>query len=484
MKNRMLIALMLATQAFAAWAQGDPLARTTRPEELREDLEIIRQTVEQAHPDPYRYHPRSEMEVMFNQVSAALDEPMSAEMFMAEVMPVLRAIGDAGTRLAPPADLMALYEHTAPLIPISVAVIGDKLYLDEELKGFRSLPAACEILRINQHDAAEIMAKLRGGLVPEGADTTLLDRRIEADFPLMYRRHVEAADRFTVEYRKTDGSLGSAEIMALTKDEMRRTFRSKGIDLQPWRLEEMPASRSAWLTLATFDLKELERNKVNPDRFLGSVMNALRKSEATTLVIDVRGAHGDDLGVAEQVFGLIAQKPFRVVRSVSIRNGRVPDSYRYAKPEPEFFAAVGGAYAEEVNGRRELRPDDPRLLPLQPLAKAFAGKVYVVCDGATTGAAAAFAMMAKRTGRARTVGEELGSNAWSFCGGRALEITLPHTGCLLRVPLMRYVPEGNASGAQDRGERPSYQVPKRAADLARGKDTVREALLNLIEELL
>lgn len=484
MKNRMLIALMLATQAFAAWAQGDPLARTTRPEELREDLEIIRQTVEQAHPDPYRYHPRSEMEVMFNQVSAALDEPMSAEMFMAEVMPVLRAIGDAGTRLAPPADLMALYEHTAPLIPISVAVIGDKLYLDEELKGFRSLPAACEILRINQHDAAEIMAKLRGGLVPEGADTTLLDRRIEADFPLMYRRHVEAADRFTVEYRKTDGSLGSAEIMALTKDEMRRTFRFKGIDLQPWRLEEMPASRSAWLTLATFDLKELERNKVNPDRFLGSVMNALRKSETTTLVIDVRGAHGDDLGVAEQVFGLIAQKPFRVVRSVSIRNGRVPDSYRYAKPEPEFFAAVGGAYAEEVNGRRELRPDDPRLLPLQPLAKAFAGKVYVVCDGATTGAAAAFAMMAKRTGRARTVGEELGSNAWSFCGGRALEITLPHTGCLLRVPLMRYVPEGNASGAQDRGERPSYQVPKRAADLARGKDTVREALLNLIEELL
>lgn len=68
-----------------------------------------------------------------------------------------------------------------------------------------------------------------------------------------------------------------------------------------------------------------------------------------------------------------------------------------------------------------------------PLAKGFQGKVYVLVDGLTTGAGAAFVMMANRGGRARTVGEETGSNAASFCGGRELAITLPRSGCVLHI---------------------------------------------------
>ncbi|HMN04094.1 MAG TPA: S41 family peptidase [Flavobacteriales bacterium] len=469
--------------AVAGMAQGDPLGKVTWREGLQEDLGIIRQTLEQAHPDPYRYRTRTEVDQLFDGLSYSLDGSMTAEEFIRMVLPALQVVGDAGTSLAPPAALQRAYDNSVPMIPIHVSVIADRLYLDEEPKGFRSLPTGCEILAINGRPAERIVERLRNSQVREGNDTTLLDRRIERNFPEMYRRFVEAGDRFEVDYRMGDGNPQRKEVFAMTKEEMRRTYRPKGIELQPWRLEEFPGTRSAWLTLGTFEQAELERWRVNPERFLGNVADALRRSEATTLVIDVRGAQGSDMAMAARVFSLIAKKPFRMVGSMSIRSGRVPDSYRYAKPEPEFFAAVGGLYAAEVNGRRELLAEDARLKYQDPLPKAFTGKVYVVCDGGTTGAAAAFVMAAKRTGRARTVGEETGSNASSFCGGRTLEVTLPNSGCILTVPLTRFVPEGVPAGPVDRGEMPSYQVPRLPQDLIYGKDTVREALMLLIAEM-
>ena len=110
-------------------------------------------------------------------------------------------------------------------------------------------------------------------------------------------------------------------------------------------------------------------------------------------------------------------------------------------------------------------------------------KLYVVCDGLTTGAGAAFVMLANRSGRARTVGEETGSNASSFCSGEVLEVTLPRSGCILHVPLKRYVPEGTPDGPMDRGEMPKYKVPQRPEDLPQGTDSVREALVHLITEM-
>ncbi len=471
------------SMAMWAGAQGDPLSTSYLPESLREDLQVVRRSVEQAHPDPYRYKPKEEMAMLFDSVAASIREPMTADRFIQAVLPVLKAMGDAATGLRPSAAVQQAYAHTVPLVPFTVAVIQGRLYVDQELKGFRSLPTACELLRINGRTAAEVLALLRGAQVPEGADTTLLDRRIEQDFPLLYHRHVEAAKRFEVEFRSMDGVVGTREIFALTRDEMQQTHRPKGVGLAPWRLEEVAGTRTAWLTLATFNAEELLERRINPERFLSDALLALRKREVTTLVIDVRGASGIDPGMAEQVFAMVATQPYRVLKSMYVRSGIIPDSYRYADPAPDFFASAEGAYLPEHDGRRVLKADDPRLEKLQPAKEAFQGKVYVVGDGLTTGAAAAFVMLAKRSGRARTVGEETGSNATSFCGGRTMQFTLPNTACVLELPLTCFVPEGTPSGPADHGERPMYAVPQRAEDLAQGRDTVREALLLLIKEM-
>jgi hypothetical protein len=48
---------------------------------------------------------------------------------------------------------------------------------------------------------------------------------------------------------------------------------------------------------------------------------------------------------------------------------------------------------------------------------------------------------------------------------------------------MRYVPDGMPSGPLDHGERAHHEVEQQPWGIAKGKDTLREALLELIREL-
>jgi hypothetical protein len=482
--DRLLTTLAAMTVArLVGFGQDPALQQRFYPEDVHEDLQVLRRTIEQSHPDPFRYHTKVEMDLLFQSVDTSLRNPVTAEGFIRAVMPVLKAMGDANTSLGLPAAQAELYSHSVPLIPITVGVLGGKLYVDQELKGFRSFPPGSELLRINGRLSSRILATLRASQVPEGANTTRTDRRIGLKFPELYRRFVEDPDGFTIDYRAPDGTQGTKTVHAMTRDEMDRSMGQRGFRLRSWRMEELRDVNTGWLTLESLDRKGLEKEGIAPEKFLSSVREAVRRDRLTTLVIDLRGAGGEDTGLADQVFSLIAKTPYRLFRAMSVRSGNIPDSYKYAQPAPEFYASLGTDFMPEPNGRMGLKPDDPRLQMTSPEKDAFQGTVYVLCDGGTVDAAAALVMLAKRSHRATLVGEETGSNATSYCAGQVLQITLPRTGCILRLPLVRFVPDGNPGTDPARGELPDHVVTQLPNGLANGTDVVRNALVQLIGEL-
>ncbi len=481
---RLLTTLVAMTMACLAVLGQDPdLQRRFYPEDMHEDMQVLRNTIEQSHPDPFRYHTKAEMDLLFQSVDTSLMSPMTAEAFLHAVMPVLKAMGDANTSLSLPAAQSSMYAHSVGMIPMTVGVLDGKLYVDQELKGFRSFPPGSELLRINGRSASRILATLRASQVPEGVDTTRIDRHIGMEFPELYARCVEDTDRFTIEYQAPDGTQGSRSIHAMTQDQMDQSMGKSGFGLRSWRMEELSEVHTGWLTLASLDRNALDKEGIAPEKFLNSVRTALRKDGLSTLVIDLRGADGEDTGLADQVFALIANAPYRLFKTMSVRSGNIPDSYKYARPAPEFYASLGADFMPELNGRMSLKANDPRLRMIQPDKDAFKGTVYVLCDGGTIDAAAALVMLAKRSHRAKLVGEETGSNAMSYCGGQVLQITLPGTGCILKLPLVRFVPDGDPGTDPAHGEMPDHVVTQLPNGLADGTDVVRGALIQLIKEL-
>jgi len=465
------------------YAQFDPFGERIYPERLREDVEIFRTTLHEAHADPYRSITKAALDRVIDDVSRSIRTPMNAAELADALQPVMNAIGDAHTRISLPAVMEERIRGEAPLLPLSVRIQDGELFVAEELKGFRSIPSGSLVLSINGRSGRSIVDSLLDFTVSDGANLCFRARMLEQDLPYMLYLHIDRANSFEVAYRAPSGRVETKQIFALTGEETTATFRPAEATLLPWSARHYAEHHTTWLTLKSFHTDSLLNAGIRPERFVEEMRRDLRQNQARVLVVDVRNASGGELAIAELVHSIYALKPYRVVHDMLVRGMARPTHYAFCDPLEEFYSTLEAHYLPASPDVHSLRPDDDRLERLEPDAGAFDGKVYVVADGATREAAAAVVMMAKRHGRGSIVGEEVGTNAVSACGGRVLRLHAPNSKLVFEIPLVRYVFDGAPKGPLDHGELPDHQIGPNARALSSGKDAVKEALLEMIFEL-
>ena len=451
------------------------------PEKLREDTEILRALIHEAHPDPYRYVSKAQLDAAFDRVLDSLSIPVTVGRYVRMLMPVFHLLGDANCYPELGVVVQERLRHSVPVIPLKVRLLADGLYVEEELKGFRSLPPGARIVAINAVSMDTLLERMERLVVADGSNRTLRRHLVERDFPELLNRVMGDTSAFRLLLGFEDKQ-EERTIFAMTGDEIARSRKPAGPSLMPWRAEWEPESNAFWVRLRTLDSDSLESAGQNSGRFLTAMLQEVEKDHARTVVLDLRGTGGSDLALTEEVFAALAKERFRAVQRITARSAAPPQHYDLVMPKPEYYASIGKHYVTDPVGTMA-PPGDERLQLKEPMHGAFQGKVYVVCDGATRDAGAMLVMLAKRTGRARVVGEEVGSNALSITGGGELLATTPNAGIRVHVPLVRYFPEGSCDGALDRGEMPTYPLEQQAWGIAKGRDTVKETLLRMLREL-
>lgn len=483
---RVLLPFLLMVAALVAThAQGpDPLdGQRYYPERVAADLEIWRTTLHEAHADPYRYVTKAALDRAIDEAIAGARVPLTAAEVAALVNPVLQLIGDAHTVVQLPPAVETALRQRVPLLPLAVRAVGGDLFVEEELKGFRTIPSGSRILSINGRSAASILDTLATLAIADGNDTLFRIRQVERDLPYLLYRYLDRSRTFTITFEPPGGRVRTERVVGLTGEEVRAFVRSDEGPLLPWSATNHADHHTTWLTLRHFHTDSLLQAGIRPERLVEELRRDLKRNRSRVLVIDVRGAAGGELALAELVHSIYALKPYRVVQDMTVRVQAPPTHYGLCDDLSEFFATLHATYLPGDHGRLHLRPDDPRLEQMEPRPNAFDGKVYVVCDALTCEAAAALVMMAGRAGRASIVGEEVGTNSMSSCGGRILQLRAPNTGLLFRIPMIRYVYEGTPRGTPDQGERPDHAFAVDARALATGRDLLRDALMEMILEL-
>ena len=479
--ERVLIVLWFV---FASWqmtlAQGEWRGPTVYPEKLKRDLEVFRSALHRAHPDPYRYRSRQDIDDVFDRIRDSMVVPMDAETFMVHMLDALRPVGDAGPYFERSAQAEQAFTHGTRILPVRVRVIEGSVYLDEEMKGFRSLPVGSRMVSVNDVPISTVLDRTRAFLIGDGSNTTYTDVLLEQQFPWLLVRAFGERSTYRIGF-ETDGKRRDEVVFAMTGDEVARTERPSSTLIQPWHYTWDPAGRTMWVRLSDMRAEVLARAGQDPAGFLDHLLRELKQNAPYAVVLDVRGAVGAEVNVVEEVFAAIATAPFRVFKSISMRSAIPSDGGSWVELPEELYASTEGKSMQEPPVLTDML--DTHSEPVQPHPKAFLGKVYVVCDGGTRGTAAALVMLAKRTRRARVVGEETGSNAASFTAGKEARVVGPNSGTVLHIPLVKYVPDGDFEGAPDRGEMPHHVVHQAPADIARGRDTVKASLLELIKEL-
>ncbi len=464
-------------------AQPDAM-RTLYPERLHGDIEQLRSALHEAHPDPYRYHTKAELDAIIDHVRDAINAPMNVLEFSEALQPIFRAVGDAHCRADWSVEMTSMLMTKAPLIPIQIRILPDGVFVEDELKGFRSIPVGSRIVSINDKPIEDVVQRLVDAVITDGANRTYAERLVEREFPQRYHTYIEEASSFKVGYRTPSKEAGEQTVFAMTGTDIARTRKPLGSSLLPWGSTWDPESGVVWINMRTLDADSLGLASQRPDRFLQAILVEAQKNKARTLVFDVRGAGGRELAMAELVFSAIAKTPFKVLDDMYVRSIAPPQQRPSLVIPEEHYASANSRFLRSSQGGTYRLPEtDSRLEEHEPMQRAFQGKVYVVCDGYTRDAAAAFVMMARRTRRARVVGEETGSNAFGFTGGPEWLITGRSSGLRFHIPLMKYVPAGRGEGPVDRGEQPNHQAYQTPGSLANGRDSIRSSLLEMIREL-
>jgi len=460
------------------------LDKTLYPERLRDDLELLRTAIHEAHPDPYRYHTKAELDVIIDQVRDSIQLPMSVVDFERRLMPVFKGVGDAHCRPEWPAIVQNALYREAVLLPLQVKILPDGVFVEEELKGFRTIPVGSRILEINGRPIEKVVEQLLTTVVTDGANKTYAERMLEREFNVRYHLYVDQASTFKVVYVGPDRLRGEGTVFGMTGEQIASTRKPKGTSLLPWRTTWYADDDVLWLELRTLDPDSLTKAGQRPDRFLQAMLTEAQKNKARTLVVDLRGAGGRELSMAELVYSAIAKTPYKVLDGMVVRSIAPPRSRTAFTIPEEHYANTNARYLLAGKGGDYRLPEtDTRLAEQVPHSKAFTGKVYVICDGYTRDAAAALVMMVRRNKRGRVVGEETGSNAFGFTGGPQWTVTGPTSGLRFHVPLLKYVPAGRGEGPTDRGEQPNHPAYQTTAGLTRGQDGIRIALLEMIKEL-
>ena len=238
--KKTLSLLLILFVAFNAYSQGKETAKEFYSvEELKQDFDVFKASLEEGHPALYRYKTKAELDAIFATASASITKQMTDREFMILLCKVAANIGDGHLRVVPPKIHLDKLDESSTAIPFQVYWSEDKLYVrrnystlsDKEFLG-------AQIVSINGHSIADFLKEYLEILPTDGNNITHKYRMLERQrflirsFYILYG-YVES---YQVEYIPSgESAVKNAKLDALLFDKLLevRKERYPEVEAQP-----------------------------------------------------------------------------------------------------------------------------------------------------------------------------------------------------------------------------------------------------------
>ncbi|WP_298712256.1 hypothetical protein, partial [Chitinophaga sp.] len=187
-RNWILAACILAaTLAKANTSVPDSGLRTNptpvySENQLKEDYQVFRNALREAHAGLYRYMPQHEMDILLDKGESGIRKDMTEEGFFRYLYPILARVKDGHTKLFrqhQPDNWYAF--HQTGLFPLKLYFREGKAFV---LGG--NIEAGAEILKINGQPMAVIVKKLTDVILADGGSQSAKYRELDQFFPGYY----------------------------------------------------------------------------------------------------------------------------------------------------------------------------------------------------------------------------------------------------------------------------------------------------------
>ena len=378
-----------------------------------------------------RYSTAQEVESFFVRLDRDVERITSERELYARLAPFAEILKDGHTALQRSEAVQRAAADTK-LLPFELYLLDNRLWVLRSR--ISAVPAGAEIVSIGDEPAVSVVRRVRSAEPRDGNSESgprfTLSRRFR------FARLLTALDGEREVYPLGVRRDGAAEVVNVevpsvtgrSLQEWAASAQSAGDVLSLANVQDVPV-----LTLRSFGAGLETR--------LREAVRTVVQQKSATLIIDVRGNGGGMDALGLQLFAHLASGPFQYYRALRVRVDSI---------ERPFTG-------------------HPNLGTHQPDAVNFRGRVVVLMDGGSFSTTAEFLAAVRASGRATFVGEESGGAECGNTSGRSAMVTLPHSGLLLHIPLVRYETAIPCDG-RGRGILPDVAVPVTVQDLLAGRD--------------
>ncbi|MEO1385578.1 MAG: hypothetical protein AAFV78_20340, partial [Bacteroidota bacterium] len=292
---RGLSAILLFLLALASYAQVDAPSkelpqRTFSKDQLQKDFEVFRGSLEDLHAGLYWYTPKEELDQLFDETGASLNDSLSELAFFRKLTFITSKIRCGHTVIRTSIPTRDFIAQEAKLLPFEIKMIKGKMYMmesrtDEELP----IKPGMEIIKINAHTVDALLQLASAVVSSDGFIENHKLIRFERNFPFFYVSRFGPTDVYEIDYLDLQGQKQSANIKARPTRQIKPLKRSeRNLSLS------FPDQDVALLKVRQFgNWKEAKKN-FSFEKELHTMFEEISSAQVNNLVIDMRGNLGGD----------------------------------------------------------------------------------------------------------------------------------------------------------------------------------------------
>ncbi|MBK8847115.1 MAG: hypothetical protein IPO27_11415 [Bacteroidetes bacterium] len=485
MKLNLIFLIFFSLSLSSRGQKKDIIKEIYSVEELKQDFDVFRTSLEEGHPGLYLFKSKTQMDSIFEATSSSITHQMTNSELMIVLCKVVAQIGDGHLKVVPPKVKLDSLDEGATAIPFRVYYADDKLYVQRNYSTLSDKEfLGAQIIAINGHSITDFIKEFLLIFPSDGNNVTHKYRLLSSSryFTRYFFMLYGYSETYEVQYiSQNETTVKTSKLQGLFFDKLNelRKERYPEIDAQkPAEFSMSEDKSSAYLRITTFDKGEFKKHKMDYEKFLKKSFEELDANHISNLIIDVRDNGGGTDEYGKILFSYFINHEFDYYKSLRM-NKESFNFFQYTN-RPDMKAPKGMLKANSEGTFDNIQ--HPNVGIQHPSMPTFTGNIYALINGWCFSTTSEFLSLLQFHTKAIFIGEESGGNYYGNCSGPTPDFTLPNSKIRIEIPLMNYRIAVKDYQYTDRGIIPNYTVLPTAMDKINNVDLELEFTNKLIKK--